>query len=160
MKMTKNDASKTRAVALPGSSTAKHRGETYKHAFSRINQANSAEFHLESITIIESLISDRLESRISFLFSRDFSFKTLGELIKKSKNAETDPELKSIILEEIEPWRLERNSALHEMAKIADGDTRAWADKYAALGNIAHSGLTILKKLQKRMRQLKRKTDS
>lgn len=47
---------------------------------------------------------------------------------------------------------------LHEYSQ--KGDSRAWADKYAAPGNIAHSGLTILQKLQKRMRQLKRKSGS
>lgn len=59
------------------------RGMLYKNAFSRINLAMEQGFHLEAISLIESLVSDRLESRLSFLKQKDFSFEPLGSLIKE-----------------------------------------------------------------------------
>lgn len=132
----------------------------YKRAFSRINHANDAGYYLESITIIESLVSDRLESRLSFLLQRNFSFRTLGASIQTAGQVEPDPELKTIILEGVNEWRKKRNTALHEMAKMADGDDRAWEEKYAELEQIASDGLSVLSRLQDRMRKIKRASAS
>lgn len=128
----------------------------YKRAFSRINQANEAGFHLESITIIESLLADRLESRLSFLLEKDFSFRTLGDSIQNISRHEQDPELRGIVLDGLRPWSRKRNTALHEMAKMSDADARAWEEKYTGLQEIADEGLSILRQLQDRMRKVKR----
>lgn len=101
------------------------RGKMYKRAFSHIKHASDAGHYLESIAIIESLISDRLESRLSFLLQKNFGFHTLGASIQIASRVEPDPELRAIILEGVNEWGRKRNAALFERAKMADGDVRA-----------------------------------
>jgi biopolymer transport protein ExbB/TolQ len=146
---------KIRSVAEPLSAAAKHRQKIYKSAFIRLNEANKAGFYLEAITLIESLISDRLESRLSYLDKKDFSFKTLGKLIQKSKVLENDQTMTSLVLEELPQWAKGRNSALHEMAKIEQGDTSSWPERYARLKLVADSGLKLLRKIDRQSTKLR-----
>lgn len=147
---------RTRAIASPGSVTAKDRAEMYKSAHSRIAESSKAGFHLEAITIIESLISDRLESRLTFVLQRDFSFQHLGSLITKARQVETDPTLKNLVDNDLDSWRKSRNKALHEMAKIAEGDTSTWQDRVNGLVPISEDGLKLLKIIDKQIKALKK----
>lgn len=128
----------------------------YKSAYSRIAESSKAGFHLEAITIIESLISDRLESRLTFVLQRDFSFQHLGSLITKARQVETDPTLLNLVDQDLDKWRKSRNKALHEMAKIADGDTSSWQDRVNGLVPISEEGLKLLKTIEKQIRALKK----
>lgn len=147
---------RTRAIATPGSATAKARAEMYKSAYSRIAESSKAGFHLESITIIESLIADRLESRLTFVLQRDFSFQHLGSLITKTRQVETDPTLLKLVGQDLDNWRKSRNKALHEMAKIADGDMSSWQDRVNGLVPISEGGLKLLKTIDKQIKALKK----
>lgn len=147
---------RTRAVATPGSANAKARAEMYKSAYSRIAESSKAGFHLEAITIIESLIADRLESRLTFVLQRDFSFQHLGSLITKARQVETDPTLLGLVDQDLDKWRKSRNKALHEMAKIADGDTTSWQDRVNGLVPISEEGLRLLRVIDKQIKALKK----
>ncbi len=83
-----------RAIVEENSVVGKHRREIYKSAFKQIKLANEDSYYLEAITLIESLITDRLESRLSYLDGKDFSFKNISKLIEKSIKIETDSVLK------------------------------------------------------------------
>jgi hypothetical protein len=150
-------ARKTRAVAVPGTHIGKERYQLYREAYSRINEARAQGFYLEAITIVESLVSDRLESRLSYLLNNDFSFKTLGDLIARSRAEETDGELRTLVGQDLDAWRVRRNKALHELAKIADGDTAAWETRTAEFAKTARDGLETLRKIDKRVKQLRKK---
>lgn len=152
--MTTNN--RTRAIATPGSATAKARAEMYKLAYARIAESSKAGFHLEAITIVESLISDRLESRLTFVLQRDFSFQHLGSLIIKARQVETDPTLLILVGNDLDNWRKSRNKALHEMAKIAEGDTSTWQDRVNGLVSISENGLKLLKVIDKQIKALKK----
>jgi hypothetical protein len=147
---------RTRALATPGTPIGRVRHNLYKRAYSRINDARAKGFYLEAITLIESLIGDRLEHRLTFLKQRDFSFKNLGELITEARKTEIDGELKQLVLGPLDSWRQERNSALHEMAKIADGDLPTWEKRMSGLETIAMGGLTTLRAIDKRCQQLRK----
>lgn len=147
---------RTRAIATPGSTIAKARAEMYKSAYSRITESSKAGFHLEAITIIESLIADRLESRLTFVLQRDFSFQHLGSLITKARQVETDPTLLGLVDQDLDKWRKSRNKALHEMAKIADGDTSSWQDRVNGLVPIYEGGLKLLRTIDKQIKALKK----
>lgn len=154
--MSTTTVKRTRAIATPGSEIAKARAAMYKSAYSRIAESSKAGFHLEAITIIESLISDRLESRLTFVLQRDFSFQHLGSLITKARQVETDPTLLNLVDQDLDKWRKSRNKALHEMAKIADGDTSSWQDRVNGLVPISEEGLKLLKTIEKQIRALKK----
>ncbi len=145
-----------RAVATPGSAIAKARAEMYRSAYSRITESSKAGFHLEAIAIIESLIADRLESRLTFVLQRDFSFQHLGSLITKARQVETDPTLLGLVDQDLDKWRKSRNKALHEMAKIADGDKSSWQDRVDGLVPISEDGLKLLRTIDKQIKALKK----
>ena len=145
----------TRAIAHPGSATAKMRAEMYRAAYARINEATKAGFHLEAITIIESIVSDRLESRLTHILGHDFSFQNLGSLIIKARQTEKDQILLGLVDKDLDNWRKARNKALHEMAKIAVGDTSTWSDRVAGLVPISKDGLALLRTIDKRIKALK-----
>lgn len=148
-------AKRTRAIAHPGSQTAAMRAAMYRAAYARITEATKAGFHLEAITIVESIVADRLESRLTFVLGRDFSFQHLGSLITKARQTETDPILLSLVDNDLDSWRKSRNKALHEMAKIASGDTTTWSDRVAGLIPISKDGLALLRSIDKRIKELR-----
>ena len=154
--MTKNMPKRKRAIVEENSAVGKHRREIYKSAFKQIKAANEAGFYLEAITLIESLITDSLESRLSYLDGKDFSFKTIGKLIEKSVKIETDSELKNLIEIDLRKWADGRNTSLHEMAKIAEGDFSTWDERYLKLKNISTKGMTLLRKIDRQCEKLKK----
>ena len=125
----------------------------YQSAFARIKEANNAGYYLESITLIESMLSDRL----TYLLKTDFSFKNLGSLIKKAREIENDSILLKYLVEDLDLWRDARNKALHEMVKIADGETITWNDRVKVINEVSSNGLTLLRAIDNRLKALKPK---
>jgi hypothetical protein len=127
----------------------------YRAAHARIKEANKAGYHLEAITIIESIVADRLESRLTHVIGKDFRFQNLGSLITKARQVEKDLKLRSLIDQSLDNWRKARNKALHEMAKIAMGDGTTWNDRVAGLVPISKDGLALLRKIDKQIKVLR-----
>lgn len=86
--------SKIRATILdiPG----QERYEIIKAAISRYNTAIEHLFFLEATALMESLISDRLESRLGELKKEQISFDTIGNLLNALRKIETDIVLKRL----------------------------------------------------------------
>jgi hypothetical protein len=146
-----------RAVNIPGSNVGMQRYNLYKEAYAWIDIAIEKGFYLEAITIIESLITDRLESFLSYRVAEDVSFKTLGPLITSViKNIE-DEELRDLATTELNEWRDKRNDSLHEMVKLEEGDTSTWDDRKKELLVIAMEGKEILEKVRIRLTYLQKK---
>ena len=144
-----------RAIAGSGDGIGFHRYSLYVAAHDRIKQAIADGYYLEAITLIESILSDRLESRTSFLKKQNQGFKTLGDLLGILVEKETVPEFREL-LPVINDWRDRRNKALHELVKFEHGDFRPWPEKIAGLSLIAAQGLDVLRsfdKLDKRERR-------
>lgn len=155
-----SNQTRTRAVSEPGTDVGSMRYGLYKQAYAQVNKAIKEGFYLEAITLIESLTSDRLESRISCRMGKDFSFKTLGSLIKELRDHESDPELKRLVDEDLDKWRQARNKALHEMVKLEQGDSGTWEERTAELIPVAEDGLTILRAIDRRHKALLRPTQT
>jgi hypothetical protein len=123
---------------------AEERYKLYSSAWHRIHEAIDSRFFLEAISLTESLISDRLESRLSYLRGADFGFKTIGQLIDEASRIETDPELLDLITTELDSWRKARNKAAHEMVKIEAGQSLSWEERLAHNESIAREGFRML----------------
>lgn len=141
---------KIRATATrkKGSEVGMKRYQIIKEAIGHIKKSIENEYYLESITLCESLIADRLESRLKYLTNSDkFSFKPLGELIKGIINKESDQKLKDYCNQELNSWKNKRNEALHAMAKIEDGSMKSWQQKIDDCKDAAIEGETLRKKI-------------
>lgn len=154
-----SQSTRRRAVALKGSSTGKQRYDLYRSVYARINQAIEQGFMLEAITLEESLISDRLESICGMLSKKDFSFRTFGTLRSRIHQLDSG-ELKILVCGELANWFKDRNKAIHEMAKIEEGDTQTWEDRMKKLDTIAKKGLALLRKVDKHQKALRKEMES
>ena len=120
-----------------------------RDAIDRYKKALKSGFYLEAITIAESLITDRMESRAVFLGMKDSSFQTIGVLCKKLK----EDSILSALLPEIDDWRKLRNNALHALAKIEDGDYTSFQKKYHDTQAVAENGIKIFRKLDRTLKK-------
>lgn len=151
-------AERIRATATPGTPVGQTRYRLYRKAYARVKDAQETGFYLEAITIIESLVSDRLESRLCHL-GVNVAFKPLGKLIdgfKSKSSKESDLELRRLVAEDLDGWRGERNRALHEMAKLVEGEDADWDTRYDGLRAVATRGAALLRKIDKRCGLLRR----
>jgi hypothetical protein len=146
-----------RALATTGTTVGRQRNDLYRSAWKRINEAIENGYHLEAITLIESLVSDRLESRASHLRPHDdVTFKPLGDSINKLRDIEKDVEFRDLVNIEVRAWKELRNKALHEMAKLEDGDLGTWEERIATLPPISTEGLSILRRVDNQVRKLRK----
>jgi hypothetical protein len=130
--------------------------EIMKSAISRFNTAIEHSFFLEATALIESLICDRLESRIGELTHKPVEFGTLGDLLKKLNNIETDVELKTITNKILYQWAGKRNIVIHQAVKIEVGKKKDWNDYLSFSKSTAKEGRKAFDDYNKRLKKLRR----
>jgi hypothetical protein len=147
-----------RAISASDNDIGQERYALYKSSFSWIAKSIDEGYYLEAISIVESLVADRLESYLPSLFDKDFNFKTLGELvqaIRSDKSGKTDEVLRSLVLNDLDKWRKDRNKAAHEMVKIEDGKRVSWKERVKINKTVAETGLELVRKIDNRIRKLR-----
>lgn len=148
-----------RALALPSNNVGGLRNETYKILISRMKKSIEDGYYLEAIALQESIIADRLESRLNFLSqSSNYSFITLDTLVRTfgdNKSIEPNLNLKNLVITQVKNWKEGRNKALHEMAKISDNDLLTWNEKQEKVKTIAEEGLVLFRDVDNMVRSLK-----
>lgn len=158
---------KTKARAVADNSVIKNqRRQIIASSYDWIKHSIANGFYLEATTIVESLISDRLESRLSFLMGTNIGFQNLQNLIDKTHKEDTDSELKLILRNkntqktdlDLEDWTKIRNQVLHEIGKLEDSNFLSWEDRLKKAKNSAEEGLKLLRKLDKRVTQLRKES--
>ncbi len=132
--------SKRKIRATTPDISGQERNEIIKLAISRYNTAIEHSFFLEATALIESLICDRLESRIGELTDKSVEFGTLGDLLKKLNNTETDVELNWIMNNILYQWAGKRNMVIHQAAKIELGKKKDWSDYLRLAESTAKEG--------------------
>jgi len=113
-------SARDRGQAPPGKkSLGTQRYQRYLAAFKRVERCLEEGFHLEAIAILDSLIGDRLASRLAYLLNKESNARwTVGGLCHKLLNgAETDSAFRACA-EQIRGWTERRNRAMHATAKI------------------------------------------
>lgn len=123
----------------------------YKDLIDQYKIAMSEGFYLEAITLMESLITDRLESALIYYGknSPDQVFLPLGNALSPFKDQGI---ISDQLYDRIDYWRKARNQALHEMAKIEEGTTPVFRERYAIQQVIARDGYEIFKSLKEELR--------
>lgn len=146
-----------RGEAYAGAGYGTHRRRLLERARDHIERSISLGFYCEAIAISESIIADRLESRLSYVRQKagkeKVAFMTLGQLLRLGTE-ESDDELRGLF-RDIGAWAELRNRALHEMVKVGDGEgTGEWEDKIRANERIARAGYELAKRLYHRVADL------
>jgi hypothetical protein len=152
----KKKSSRERANITENPFVGKQRYELYKRAIKQFNQAIEAGFYLEAITICESLIADRLESRCGEL-GKPIAFKPLGDLIKRIKQIEVDDLIRNVVQNDLDIWRLKRNTALHEIVKFEKGAIPNWENRVEQYKEYAEAGIEIFRKIDLQLTKLRKR---
>jgi hypothetical protein len=145
---------KVRATVLDISGKEKY--EIIKAAISRYNTAIEHSFFLEATALMESLISDRLESRLGELIKAPVSFDTIGNLLNSLRKLEKDTVLKKIMNKQINSWCGDRNAVIHQAAKIELGKKKEWNDFLKQAEKTAKDGRKIFDAYNKQLKKLRR----
>lgn len=145
---------KIRATILDIS--GQERYEVIKAAISRYNTAIEHSFFLEATALMESLISDRLESRLGELKKGSVTFDTIGNLLNALRKIETDIELKEIMNKQINTWCGDRNTVIHQAAKIEIGKKKDWNDYLKQAGKTAKDGRKLFDAYNKQLKKLRK----
>ena len=147
--------SRKRAARTSDNEVSQERYELYKATFAWIAKSISEGFYLEAISLEESLITDRLESYLTWLTETEFSFLTLGKTQKAIEKHAEDSILRSLVLDELDEWRKARNTASHEMVKIEAGKSISWDERTKINQAVAETGLELVRKIDRRTRKLR-----
>ncbi len=145
---------KIRATAYSGKGYGTLRLHLFENARQHIEKSMENGYYCEAIAIIESVITDRLESRLIYLKPTAIGFRNLGSAISELKGCEEDTVIKAMLCA-LDNWREKRNSALHELVKIEEGQPMLqWDQRIQSLSSSAGEGYYLLKKLYNRVADL------
>jgi hypothetical protein len=134
-----------RGQAFEGKGYGTQRRILFTKARIHIERSISEGYFCEAIAIAESIISDRLESRLSFLEDKNIGFFFFFKLTPGLLKLEKDEKLRELI-RQVETWAKCRNRALHEMVKVeADEEERSWEERIAHIRNSAIDGYKLAK---------------
>lgn len=146
------------------SAVAIAREDLYSHCNIQAKKAMDRGFYLEAIALLESMITDRLESRIAAIHGQDETcrtFRTIGYLLhgRGSKACKiqrlsglldkelAEPEDLLVVYRRVEEWSAGRNTCLHQMVKLGGKASKNWAERIAYAKETAESGLKIFREL-------------
>jgi hypothetical protein len=120
MNRTELSTKATEVSTLPPAKKNSGKYWNYRIVWSRISQAIDDGYHLEAVTIVESIIADRV---LSFLVSRGVSVKphTALHTLIASLRKEADDEGR-LLADRIDAWRKHRNTLVHGIVKSARGE--------------------------------------
>lgn len=138
---------------------AKNRSEIYKKALKKYKVSIEQGFYIEATAICESLITDRMESRIGELCKKDVYFGNLGELKKVLVNyLETDEGLLEIYKYILDKWAPKRNKIIHQIVKISQAGKKDWDKFMAEAKQTAEEGMAIFRELDKLLTKVRKNT--
>lgn len=140
------------------SKTGEKRYYQIKSGIDRYKEAMDAGFYIEAIALMESAMSDRLESTLNYLFpQKDFSFKTVGFLAKclSDNNLFLSDKLTSVLLK-IQDWAAKRNDAIHQMVKLIPNKNKNFQERYNELKQCAEEGYVLFNELNNEKKKITR----
>ena len=133
-----------------------HRHNLYSYVLGKINDAIEQGYYIEAITLLESIIADRLESLCNEISNSNvYSYNMLGRLINAAKQYIISEQWQPT-LNKLDEWRKQRNHAIHEMAKIEQNDTTNFKDRYASCKIYAENGKTLFREIDNQIRKYRK----
>ena len=125
-----------------------------KDGMDQYNMAMQSGFYIEAIALMESAISDRMESTLNYLFPQmDYSYGTIGHLTDALEKTNC---YSSKLLSDIRCWARKRNNAIHQMMKLLPEQDKSFRERYGELKQCAEEGKVLFGKFNNEHKKLKR----
>ena len=141
-----------RPTVLEDPQVGHDRYQLYKASIDQYQKALKDGYFLECITLMESLIKDRLESMYNEIYGAD---KASG--LKFQKNAEILTTLDADALKsDLDVWRKNRNEAIHAMAKLQEHSGVTFEVRYISMRAIAEKGYELFKAIDSAIRKYRK----
>ena len=148
---------KIRVSGEKGSEQNTLRGELYANAFEHINRAYEQGFYIECIALLDSMITDRLESYCQYLsheddkqFSANSVFDAIRNLGSMTKEKGVRDDEYKIIHDKIEDWSAKRNSAIHSFVIVREYNLKDDTEKrMSKIKEVADMGLQLVREVMK-----------
>ena len=141
-----------------GADAGRHRQSLYQRCIAQYNEALGAEFYIEAVAIVESLLCDRLESRLAALHGQEENkrrFSTLGRVACELKGQRLgEPADTRGIYGEISKWASQRNKVIHQLVKLEEGEIPNWDDRYKQARRTAEAGMDLFRRLDRVLKAL------
>ena len=118
----------------------------YSKAYNRVDQAIKKGSHIEAISILESLMSDRLESALSAFTKEPIHVSTLGTLFRKLDSLVP---ANASLVEMLWEWNAARGLVIHQMVKLTNEHNSTWTERIAFARKTAKEGKLLLRELRK-----------
>lgn len=141
-----------------GSAEGQHRRSLYQHCIGQCNRAVASGFYVEAVAIIDSLLSDRLESRLASKHGQHEikrRFSTVGKLATELKGkSANEPEYAREVYSQIGQWSSQRNIVMHQLVKLEEGEIPSWDQRYMQARKTAENGMSLFRKLDQIVKDL------
>ena len=124
----------------------KSKQNLYRHAYKRIESSISKGSHIEAVALIESIMSDRIESAIGAITHKEVNASTLGLLFKQLNQLRPAD---NKLVESIKSWNKSRGLVIHQMVKLTNNYDSDWSARITFARVTAKDGLEVLKELRK-----------
>lgn len=145
------------------------RNQRYHDAIARYQEAMKNGYYIEATALMESLISDRLDSLLGQICNGDYNDYSLGTRLsdleacinmKKHSKLESCPgtylDESGELVKRINEWRKKRNIAIHTMAQLDEDINRPFAADYAKLKEEAEEAYKLFNELTNMIGKLRR----
>lgn len=133
-----------RATAKPHGGLGTARYDIIQKAAQQVASAHSSGFCVESLMLLESILSDRIQSRLDHLRGGPLQARpALGQMLKEWEKLENVSDFADLI-PRVDAWAKTRNEAAHGMAKLPDLDGPTWDERYATASVATLIGAKIL----------------
>ena len=144
----------------PHSDVAQTRRSLYQNALGKVSAALNDGYAIEAVTLLESMIADRLEARRAKIHSQKLEKRKSPLLIplidELCGNNAGESDTAKELYEEVRTWTEARNTAIHQMVKLPENSVKRWDEKYAEARITAESGLDLFRRLDTKIKELNR----
>ncbi len=142
--MKKQNAQKIKSGYTP--ELGKSKQQLYEFVHKRVQSSIRKGSHIEAIALLESIMSDRIESAISSLTRKPVSASSLGSLFKSlDKLNPAEDNLKALVWD----WNESRGLAIHQMVKLTNDYNSTWDERVKFAKITAQEGIILLPQLRR-----------
>ncbi|MFM1787196.1 MAG: hypothetical protein RL228_1146 [Actinomycetota bacterium] len=125
-----------------GDSSKISKGILIKKAVSRAKRAHRAGFYLETISLCDSIIGNRMNSIVRDSSGEKFKSPGIG-FGSREINRLGIPIFTTDLLVQTNEWSRKRNSSLHGISRLEDFESSSWRSRLNACKQVSEEGIQL-----------------
>lgn len=119
----------------------------------RVKVAIEAGFYIEAIALIESILADRIESKVAYLGEAPVEHLTVNQGINALNSYGVILDHHQLF-DEVKLWANGRSKWIHEFAKLSTNEEFDWERRISDAAQVAIEGQKLLTRLNSALRKI------